>query len=429
MAQAVLPAVLQDLINEHKLFQRPEWQRLTQLEKELIDTLSRTDMSAGERARRYASLTYPYRAIRNDVLINGTKLHVNHLQPALQIKKHEIVPSEQDSSDGEEQQSVDDADGVSETGSDISSIVSKHSGLVESVFDSDVDDDEPLMFTDAVAEFSNRNTPKNSAKSSTRLERNDPNKDFIERIIQLFGDERLSIKANTNSSNYLENVSKLAHDLVQVSKQPEAADEKQHKNAGEMKGAIHVLAPELFRDIDTAFPHFAHIRETNKLVELTKKPKMLTTEIANRYIIDSEEMDKMLRPNIKTPPSKMKAIDAAIVKNIQHFQDASDIHKPSTSRASSIIQPQHKPNATQTVTTRITNADIPRPTKTITRSYRPIRKPSVVVNYERDEDYQPTRTRKRVAASQVDSAVAQRKSARKNPTEAKQKQQHHVEKS
>lgn len=74
MSQAVLPAVLQDLIHEHKLFQRPEWLRLTELERELINTLSRTDMTAGEKKRKYASLTYPFRAIRENVLLNGTRL-------------------------------------------------------------------------------------------------------------------------------------------------------------------------------------------------------------------------------------------------------------------------------------------------------------------------------------------------------------------
>ena len=77
MSQAVLPVVLQDLIREHKLFQRPEWQRLTELERGIINTLSRTDMSPDARNRKYASLTYPYRAVKENILINGTRLQPN----------------------------------------------------------------------------------------------------------------------------------------------------------------------------------------------------------------------------------------------------------------------------------------------------------------------------------------------------------------
>ena len=51
MAQAVFPSQLQDILRSHELLQRPEVKRMTELDKEMADILSRGDLTPAAKIR------------------------------------------------------------------------------------------------------------------------------------------------------------------------------------------------------------------------------------------------------------------------------------------------------------------------------------------------------------------------------------------
>jgi hypothetical protein len=73
MAQPVFPQMA-NLLHEQDLLKRPEVKRMTQLDKAMADTLSRSDLTASQKIRQYDALIQPFRAVRENIEKNGTQI-------------------------------------------------------------------------------------------------------------------------------------------------------------------------------------------------------------------------------------------------------------------------------------------------------------------------------------------------------------------
>ena len=78
MAQAIFPpsTPLEAMAKQELLLQRPEMKKMLELDRKMANILSRTDISAEERAREYEKALLHFRTVREDVLINGTQLSI-----------------------------------------------------------------------------------------------------------------------------------------------------------------------------------------------------------------------------------------------------------------------------------------------------------------------------------------------------------------
>jgi len=262
MAQAAIPAVLQDLIKEHKLFQRPEWLRLSSLERELINTLSRTDLSAGQRARLYASLTNPYKALREDILVNGVQFsnkqdkHTNRDGP-----QHLDLPAESETGnmDAEQIEYADESD--DDDNSTTSSHISEADETLASSHGEIFDTASENEFEDASTTF--------SAKKIL-LERSLSTNEIFEKIVELLTYE-LQPKSEADKKNqdlHTELVirKRSTQDFLNVLKNLDNKDSKTSfnmHNAQLVKRGIMKRDPDFFKELEENFPNMREIPNTD----------------------------------------------------------------------------------------------------------------------------------------------------------------------
>lgn len=76
MAQAIYPPrnVMEDIIQQQTILQRPEVVKMLDLDRLMANILSRSDMSPDERLREYEKAVLQFRAVRDDILLNGLQL-------------------------------------------------------------------------------------------------------------------------------------------------------------------------------------------------------------------------------------------------------------------------------------------------------------------------------------------------------------------
>ena len=195
MSQAVIPSVLQDLIFEHKLFQRPEWQRLTELDRRLINTLSRTDLSAGEKARQYASIIYPYRSVKEDVLVNGrrfTNRKSSNIETANELgdktrNKVKSMNQEPSSSDVVADESAMSEQGLGEEEEEEEEVGSVKGSISSAASDNPTAIDDNTSLDDVSYESANDGDDDEVFAAPEPVQLIDPFIAMYERILRLYG--------------------------------------------------------------------------------------------------------------------------------------------------------------------------------------------------------------------------------------------------
>lgn len=302
MAQAVLPAAfLQDLIQEHKLFQRPEWVRLTDLDRELINTLSRSDMTAGEKKRKYASLTYPYMAVRENVLLNGTKLkptkNAMHSENSKRLKgvekyddKHpQTVPGDTDVED-------EDEDSFREMFSDTA----------------ESETEEPSVFQEVSEVFSESVTDDLlKTRISEAFEKSG-----------LYGNY-LSDDSNSNDAERENIIQKNIADMLQIAKRGvrSVTDQTQMNAAAYVKSYIKLLDRGLYRDLENRYRGFASIPDLSSGVKENE-----SRSLSQGFIVDPKGMDHMLRRERTEEKNKTKN-DSTSFTGVHNNDEHPDEHE------------------------------------------------------------------------------------------------------
>jgi len=89
MAQPIFPVEMQNLLREQELLKRPETKRMTQLDKDMADILSRTDLSPYEKITKWDALIRPFRIARENVIRNGIQLSTE--APTTNDVLHELI--------------------------------------------------------------------------------------------------------------------------------------------------------------------------------------------------------------------------------------------------------------------------------------------------------------------------------------------------
>jgi hypothetical protein len=297
MAQAVIPAVLQDLIREHKLFQRPEWQRLTDLEKELIEILGRTDLSAGQRARQYAALTKPYIANRDNLLLNGTQFQTKVAdQPTNRYKQlKSVAVTTSDVFDNKNLGTLTVAADTSPTiTGDENSVTGDDDDAEEGSIDEDTEYDEPptanvnissnddQVFEDAAEDMGDEISLEDSTFS---------------RILDIVnskdtGKQNLTLEESEN----LKNLKARIRDFMNVlkAKSFDALDAQHMEDARIIKYLIKSGDRKYYNELRTTYPNIHLVRHVPKTVLATPTKQTLFEENIATAEFDTESLDKLL---------------------------------------------------------------------------------------------------------------------------------------
>jgi hypothetical protein len=383
MAEAVVPAVLQELIREHRLFQRPEWQRLTNLEKELVNTLSRTDLSAGQRARLYASLTHPYKAVREDILINGAQLHVNkdrHTNRAVKKDRHtnfeeqqEVVddepelaedPQEDEENDVEEalpdgeeravadivaDEETESLEGEQEENEYEAEAVGEDEDVFEDVQDSDEEEEEPLPSEPDISPFHNRHQILARVNSAANIY------DKVLRMITADLQDTLTTNERKEQTDKRSLATKDFVNYLQQTDEGLVDGSYNMKNVVLVKRAIKKRNPTYYEHLSNQFPILNEVAETKSadFDPVNYSPTQLR-EIAaiqkadpSKFVFSTEQLDAQLSTENKRESRRLAEKKRKAEQPDQSSESSSPISRPQTrkkhKKAAVVESPESSP--------------------------------------------------------------------------------------